>query len=163
MSRLNAVWLSMRWCKHQARKTVSVSSAVRPSAGPTSSAILRADLRVVAATSLGDVVQQHRQVQRAPRLQMLDQFRGDRRDLRQFAALHGVQHADRFDRVLIDGEDVIGVELHLPDDARPVGDESGRGTRSRSNTDSQRRAVGMRARRVSAAVVLGLAAAHQSM
>ncbi len=38
-----------------------------------------------------------------------------------FAALQRVQHADRLDRMLVDGEDVVGVELHLADDARPVG------------------------------------------
>ena len=75
---------------------------------------------MVAAAPLGDVVQQHRQVQRAARLQVIDQAGGDRRDLRQFAALQRVQHADRLDRVLVHGEHVVGVELHLSDDARPV-------------------------------------------
>ena len=87
---------------------------------------------MVAATALGDVVQQHRQIQRAARLQVIDQFAGDRRDFDKFAALHHVQHAHRLDRVLVDGEHVVGVELHLPDDARPVRHDTGRGIRSRS-------------------------------
>ena len=79
---------------------------------------------VVATAALADVVHQHRQVQRPARLHLLDQIGRDRRDLRQFPALHHVQDTDRFDRVLIDGEDMVGVELHLPDDAGPVGHET---------------------------------------
>ena len=119
MSRLNAVWLSSRWCS-TSQETVSVSSADSPSAGPTFEREFGAELGMIAAAALGDVVQQHRQVQRAARLQMIDQADGDRRDLRQLAALQRVQHAHRLDRVLVDGEDVVGVELHLADDARPV-------------------------------------------
>ncbi len=79
---------------------------------------------MIAAAALGDVVQQHRHIERAARLQMIDQPGRDRRDLLQFAALQHVEHADRFDRVLVDREHVIGVELHLPDDARPVGQQA---------------------------------------
>ncbi len=43
---------------------------------------LGADLRVVAAAAFGDVMQQHREVQRTPRLQVIDQAGGDRRYLR---------------------------------------------------------------------------------
>ena len=50
----------------------------------------------------------------------------------------GLRTRDRLDRVLIDGEDVVGVELHLPDDAAPVRQCSGRGSRSRSSIASQR-------------------------
>ena len=79
---------------------------------------------MVAAAALGDVVQQHRHIERAARLQLVDQLGRDRRDLGQLAALQLLQHADRLDRVLVDGEDMVGVELHLPDDARPVRDEA---------------------------------------
>ena len=111
---------------------------------------------MVAAAALGDVVQQHREIQRTARLQVIDQAGGDRRDLRQFAALQRVQHADRLDRVLVDGEHVVGVELHLPDDARPVGNETAEEA-GLVHDRQPARAVGMRA----GAMTLRLLAAHQ--
>ena len=111
---------------------------------------------MVAAAPLGDVVQQHRQVQRAARLQVIDQAGGDRRDLREFAALQRVQHADRLDRVLVHGEHVVGVELHLSDDARPVRNEAAEEA-GLVQDRKPLRAVGMRA----GTVMLRLLAAHQ--
>jgi hypothetical protein len=79
---------------------------------------------MVAAAPLGDVVQQAGRIERAPGLQLPDQLRSDGRDFRQLAPLDLMQDADRLDRVLVDGEDMVGVELHQPDDARPVRDEA---------------------------------------
>ncbi len=58
MSRLNAVWLSSRWCS-TSQETVSVSSAVSPSAGADFQRQFGTELGMVAAAALGDVVQQH--------------------------------------------------------------------------------------------------------
>ena len=107
---------------------------------------------MVAAASLGDVVQQHRDIERAAGLQLLDDARGDRRHIRQFAPLQGVEHPDRLDRVLVDGEDVIGVELHLADDARPVGQIA---------AEQPRLVQDMQPLRAVGAIVLGVAAAQQ--
>ena len=119
MSRLNAVALSSRWCS-TSQETVSVSSAVMPKRRANLQREFGAEFGMIAAAALGDVVQDHRHVQRTAGLELLDQFRRDRRDLDQFAALHRVEDFYRLDRVLIDGEDMIGVELHLADDAAPV-------------------------------------------
>ena len=81
---------------------------------------LGAQLRMVPAAPLGDVMQQHRHIQRAARLQVIHQPAGHRRDLRQLAALQRVENPHRLDRVLVHREHMIGVELHLPHDPRPV-------------------------------------------
>ena len=82
---------------------------------------LRADLRMVATAALGDVVQQGGGIQRAAGLQILHQLGRDGRDLRHLRIFQHVQHPQRFHRVFVHGEDVIGVELHLADDTRPIG------------------------------------------
>ena len=79
---------------------------------------------MIAAAPFGDVVQHGADIKRAPRLQMIDQPGGDRRDLGQFAAFERVEHTDRLDGVLVNSEDVVRVELHLADDARPVRHET---------------------------------------
>ena len=89
---------------------------------------LRADLGgyfcteygVVAAAAFGDIVQEHCHVEGAAGLQVFYQTAGDWGYVCEFAALQGVQDADRLDRVLVDGEDVVGVELHLAYHAGPV-------------------------------------------
>ena len=75
---------------------------------------------MIAATAFGDVVQQHREIERTPRLHLVHKFRSDRRDLGEFAPLQRVEHAHRLDGMLVHGENMVGIELHLADDARPI-------------------------------------------
>ena len=75
---------------------------------------------MIAATALGDVMQQGGAIKRPAGLQILHQAGRDRRHLRQLSPLELVQHPQRLDRVLIDREHMIGVELHLAHDPRPV-------------------------------------------
>ena len=85
---------------------------------------LLADLRMVAAAPLADVVQQHRHVERAARLHGLHHPGGDRHLVRERPVLDPAQYADRHDGVLVDREDVIHVVLHLGHDAAEIGDEA---------------------------------------
>ena len=81
----------------------------------------RAELGMVAAAALGDVVQQHRHIQRAARLQVVRPARWRPARFRASSPRSSVLSTrDRLDGVLVDGEHVVGVELHLADDARPV-------------------------------------------
>ena len=81
----------------------------------------RAQFGMITAAPLGGIMQQHRNKKRTAGLHLADQFTGHRRHFGQFAAFHGPQHADRFNRMLIDRKHMIGVELHQPDHALPIG------------------------------------------
>src|SRR3546814_9230492 len=70
-----------------------------------SSDVCSSDLehRVIAAASLGDIVQQHRDILRAPRSDPVDQAGRAGMILLQLALLDSVQEPDGADRVLVDG------------------------------------------------------------
>ena len=121
MSRLNAVRLISR-CQRTSQDTVSVSQSSRPRRGARCGD-LGADLGMIAAATLGDVVQHDGQVERPPRSDFAES--GGRRRVVgfQFAPLEAVQDADGPDRVLIDRVDVVHVILHLRDNAAEIRDE----------------------------------------
>ncbi len=79
--------------------------------------------RVIAATALGDVVQQRGDVERAAAGELRDHLGRDRVVLGQLAALDLGEQPDRADGVLVDRVVVIHVELHLRADAAKVGHE----------------------------------------
>ena len=79
---------------------------------------------VVAAAALGDVVQQHRDVERPARRDLAEQRGRQRMVLGELAALDRRQQPDRPDRMLVDRIMVVHVELHLRDDAAEVGNEA---------------------------------------
>ena len=79
---------------------------------------------MVAAAALGDVVQQHRDVEHAPRRDLLDDRGRQRMILLELAALDRRKQADRADRMLVDRIMVVHVELHLRDDPAEVGNEA---------------------------------------
>ena len=78
------------------------------------------ELRMIAAPALGDIVQQHRHIQRPVGLHLPDQFTGHRCDVGQLPGLDAVQHLDRLHRMHIHREHMIGVELHLPHNPPPI-------------------------------------------
>ena len=82
---------------------------------------LGAQFGMIAAAALGDVVQQGRHIQRTARLQLRQKFAGNWRDLGQLIAVELAEHADGLHRMLIHRVHMVGVELHQPHDARPVG------------------------------------------
>src|SRR3546814_7121957 len=79
-----------------------------------SSDVCSSDLehRVIAAASLGDIVQQHRDILRAPRSDPVDQAGRAGMILLQLALLDSVQEPDGADRVLVDGVVMIRSEEH---------------------------------------------------
>ena len=80
---------------------------------------------MVAAAALGDVVQQHRDIEHPPRRNLLVQDRGRQRVVGlQLTALDRGEQADGPDRMLVDGIMMVHVELHLRDDAAEVGNEA---------------------------------------
>ena len=85
---------------------------------------LGADDAVVAAAALGDVVQQHRDIERPARRDLPEQRGRQRMVVRQLAALDRREQADRPDRMLVDRIMVVHVELHLRDDPAEVGHEA---------------------------------------
>ncbi len=85
---------------------------------------LRAQHRVIAAAAFGDVVQQHRKIERAARIDRREEARRQRQLFCKRAAFDIRQNADREDRVLVDRIGVIHVVLHLRDDTAEIGDEA---------------------------------------
>ncbi len=85
---------------------------------------LGAELGMVAAAALGDVVQQERHVERAPRLHLVDHLGRERMILAELAVLDAMQDAEREQRVLVDRVHVIHVELHLRHDTAEVRHEA---------------------------------------
>ncbi len=86
-------------------------------------------MAVIAAASLGDVVKQHRDVERAARRRSAGtrRWRADDRSLSE-PALDPRQQADRPDRMLVDRIMMVHVELHLRDDAAEIGNEAAEDT-----------------------------------
>ena len=83
-----------------------------------------ADFRVIAAAPLGDIVQQHRQVERAAGDDRRCEVGGERMLLLEHPGLDLVQDSDREERVLVDRVMVVHVVLHLRDDPTEIGDEA---------------------------------------
>ena len=83
-----------------------------------------ADLGVVAATPLGDVVQQHRQVERAAGDDSWCKLGGERMLLFEQPSLDLVQDPDSEKRVLVNRVMMVHVVLHLRDDTTEIGDEA---------------------------------------
>ena len=79
---------------------------------------------MVAAAALGDVVQQHRNIEHPARGDLAEQGGRQRMVVGQLAALDPRQQADRPDRMLVDRIMVVHVELHLRDDPAEVGHEA---------------------------------------
>ena len=75
---------------------------------------------MIAAASLGDIVQQHRDIEGATRQQFAHQVACQRMVLRQFALFDPRQQADGADGMLVDRVMMIHVELHLRDNAAEV-------------------------------------------
>ena len=74
---MNAVADISRW-QRTSQATVSVSASVRPRRGQSACAHLGAEHAMIAAAALGDVVQQHRDIERAARRDLLEQAGGER-------------------------------------------------------------------------------------
>ncbi len=80
--------------------------------------------RVVAAAALGDVVQQHREEERAARVDGRHDRGRERQLVLELPRLDVVQDADREDRVLVDRVVVVHVVLHLRDHAAEIRHEA---------------------------------------
>src|SRR3546814_17458421 len=74
--------------------------------------------------SLGDIVEQHRDIERPARGDLLDDRRRDRMVGPELAALNLRHETDRADRMLVDRIMMVHVELHLRDDAPEVRNET---------------------------------------
>ena len=85
---------------------------------------LGAEHRMVAAAALGDVVQQHRAIERAARADLVDDAVGQRVIALELTLLDPREQADRADRVLVHRIVVVHVELHLRVDPAEIGNEA---------------------------------------
>ncbi len=83
-----------------------------------------AEDRMVATAALGDVVEQHRDIERAARHDLVQQDGRERMVGLEHAMFDLREQADRADRVLVDGVMMVHVELHLRDDAAEIGNEA---------------------------------------
>ncbi len=79
---------------------------------------------MIAAATLGDVVQQHREIERRPREDLVHHVGRQRMVFLQHTRLDLREDADRADRVLVDRVRVIHVVLRLRDDPAEVGNEA---------------------------------------
>lgn len=79
---------------------------------------------MVAATPLGDVMEQHRDIEDAPGHDLADDRRGDGVFLDQFLPLDPREQPRGADGVLVDGVMMVHVELHLRHDAPEIGHEA---------------------------------------
>ncbi len=79
---------------------------------------------MIAAAALGDVVQQHRKIERAARIDGREERGRERHLFLDHAMLDIREDADREQRMLVDRIGVIHVVLHLRDDAAEIGDEA---------------------------------------
>src|SRR5205085_6084322 len=96
----------------------------KPQTGAEFQSDLLAELRVIAATALGDIVQQHREIKSAAGHDRRHQL-GSQWELRfEKPALDLVQDADCEQRVLIDRVDMVHVVLHLSHDTAEIGNEA---------------------------------------
>ena len=83
-----------------------------------------AEFGMIAPPTLGNIVQQHRYIERAPGLDLVDDLGRDRHILDILAFLDTAQDTDGKYGVLVDRIDMIHVVLHLGDDAAEIGDEA---------------------------------------
>ena len=83
----------------------------------------RTQYAVVAAAPLGDVMQQHRDIEHPARQYLAHQLGRQRMIGRQFAFLDPGQQADGADGMLVHRIMMVHVELHLRHDAAEIGDE----------------------------------------
>ncbi len=83
-----------------------------------------AEHRVIAAAPLGDVVKQHRDVERPPRLELVDDVDRQGVLVLELALFQPGEQTDRADGVLVDRVVVVHVELHLRVDAAEIGHET---------------------------------------
>src|SRR6266566_2178698 len=79
---------------------------------------------MIAAAALGDVMQEHSEVERATRYDRFRELGGERMIFLQQPALNLMQNSDRKQRVLVDSIDVVHVVLHLGDDPPEIGDKA---------------------------------------
>ena len=84
----------------------------------------RAENRVIPATALGDIVEQHGDVKRPAGLRFRDLAAGDGMKLLEIALFDFVEHADGANGMLVHGIDMIHVILHLGDDASEIRHET---------------------------------------
>ena len=105
---------------HQERDEVGVVS-VQPVLAAEATGIPRAELAVVAAAPLGDVVEERRDVQQPRLVEVGDQLAAQRVLVRVLGEREAAQVAQHLDDVLVDGVDVEQVVLHLADDAAEHG------------------------------------------
>jgi hypothetical protein len=85
---------------------------------------LGAELAMITAPPLGDIVQEDRNVEHAARGDALDDRGGKRMILLELAALDPREKPDRADRMLVDRIMMIHVELHLRDHPAEIGNEA---------------------------------------
>ena len=108
---------------HQPRDGLGLGR-IEPEARAEPKRDFRAQLAVIAAATLGDIVEQHRSVERPARSELAEQRGRQRVVLGQLTAFDLGKQADRPDGVLIDGVVMVHVELHLGDDPAEVGNEA---------------------------------------
>ena len=108
---------------HQPRHGLGLGGA-QPQARPELQGDVGAQHRVIAAAALGDVVQQHGEIEHRPRQDLVHHVGRQRMVFFQRAVLDARQDADRPDRVLVDRVGVIHVVLRLGDDPAEIGHEA---------------------------------------
>ena len=107
---------------HQPRHGLHLLGAeAEPWPGPLDQA--RADLGMIAAAALAEVVEQHGDVQLGARQKIRHQAGGERQLVDRQAVLDLMQHVDRLDGVLVDRVDVVEAVLHLGDHAAELRQE----------------------------------------
>ena len=123
-SRVCAVIDMTRWFSTSQATVVGVRRATGPYSGQMRRAILAPATRVILGPALGDVVQQHGDVEHlAPLLQRGHQRMRQRMHLLAVAALDLGEHADAAQQVLVDRVVVVHRELHHRDDLAEIGDQ----------------------------------------
>ena len=113
---------------HQPRNRLGLGG-IETEARPKLQRDLGADLAMVAAASLGDVVQQHGDIERRARCNLLEKGGRNRVILLELAALDRREQTNGPDRMLIDSIVMVHVELHLRDNAPEVGNKAAEHTR----------------------------------
>ncbi len=96
----------------------------QPEARPQPPGNAGAQRAVVAAAALGDIVQQHGDIEHPARHQLADDGRSQRQFLTQVAAFGFRQQVDGADGVLVNGVMVIHVPLHAGVDAAEIRNEA---------------------------------------
>ena len=101
-SRLNAVADISRWCR-TSQATISGLAGGEPEARTQLHRDLGAEFRMVAAAPLGDVVEQHRDIEHAARDELVDHDMRQRMIGGELTALDPAEQVDRVDGMLVDG------------------------------------------------------------